>query len=382
MQWTKPETEKERIYYSKFAGVLKAYKNTRWIVQYLIWLPIAAFAITDIVIQPLRQFINIPFAPTLLLIGAATYFLHSLLASEYKTYWFDKLDTNPDTNSTIYFSLLLGAFLGFAEYSASSNYLIAQIQQPTEANPFTADSIYQLQIGELNANYDANKNRIEDNYNRQTQLAAPTLYSQWQEWEGRKAANWKDLQFIRSQRSKYQKQFYNHPKVAALMAKQGEELASLQANNDKELLLLQSNRDNQKTSITAANTAALSNYQQQVTKAKSLGGIISMFCMAVFFWTAYKEVLILVNSGIFPIQEFTDLQANGGNAQKFWAVIGDMLNRSIHARLYKAHRKHSAQVGPLYGLDGRLIMENGNYQNTPKPEGINGKKILESLGKN
>lgn len=167
------------------------------------------------------------------------------------------------------------------------------------------------------------------------------------------------------------------------MAGQQAQLAQLKKDYDSELATLRSEKEAAKARIDQGNAAATAGYEDKVLAAKGMGGLLSTICLSVFLWCTYKEVQIKCNCGIYPIREFTDLQAHGSTANKLWAVLGDIFTRSVHARLFKFHRKQIGHIGQLTDIDGRLIMADGNYQEDIKaPESLNGKKVLESLGKN
>lgn len=384
MRWTKPSTDPEKSFYSRFAGALKNYQATQWFTQYLVWLPIAAFAITEMIIQPLHQFIQVPFVAIFLIMLLVTYNLHRLLNGEYTAYWYDRLDDNPQTNSTIYFTLLLGGFLALMEYGATAKYLQNQIPIPEIASTESAESWFSNKLNEIDSRYEKDKLRLEENFSSRFEAVSPALLKEMRKWDNMKPNDWKDLQYVRRMRKNATDQFYNQHSVKELVASHESALQQLQTSYNNELQLLQSERDQKKGQIISNNTKTDTEYQLKMKMANGLSGLFSIVCFAIFLWCGYKKVYIKAKSGIFPVREFTDMDTYGGNLEKSKLVLSDIFNRYIHHRLFRMHRKSSQTIGTLYGIDGRVIMADGNYQvfhpGTSHP--VNGRKVLEHLGKN
>lgn len=382
MQWTKPDSKEQIKAYSKFAGVMANYNRARFFTQYVLWLPIASFALTKLVLNGVDRFFQIPFLFAFIPLFFFVLFLHKLLYAEYQTYWFDKLDENEETNSSILFSLILCFGLGALEYMAASQTLIDTLDNPVAEKYTEPDSLYKAKISELNNLYETRKENAEENYKEQIISASPTLYNDWQDWEAKKPNDYKDKLYIEKMRKKYRTRFYQNPKVAEVLATKQTYLNDLQKNHESELMKLQNERDLTKTKIDSDNAAAIAGYQSNVLAAKSIGGILSLVCLLIFLWCTYKEVQLKCLCGIFPVRTFTDLKAHGSDSSKFFAVVNDVITRWIHARLFKFHRTQSNKIGQLTSLDGSLIMEDGNYQEeATKTESLNGKKVLDSLKK-
>ena len=381
MQWTKPDTDKQVKLYSKFSGVMANYSRARVFTQYVLWLPIASFALTKIVIDGIDRFFHIPFFIAFVPLFLFVFFIHKLLFSEFETYCFDKLDGNKETNSSIWFSLILCSGLVALEYIAASQTLISTLENPVAEKYTEPDSLYNAKILELNNLYLTRKDNAEENYKEQIISASPTLYNDWQDWEAKKPNDYKDKLYIEKMRKKYRTRFYQNSKVAEVLATKQTYLNDLQKNHESELTKLQNERDLTKTKIDSDNAAAVAGFNSDVLAAKGIGGILSLVCLLIFIWCTYKEVQLKCLCGIFPVRSFTDLKAHGSTSSKAFAVISDVITRWIHARLLNFHRTYSSKIGQLTSLDGTLIMEDGNYQKHEKTEDLNGKKVLDSLKK-
>ncbi len=370
MRWTSPQTVEQKAYYSNFAGLLGTLATTRRATQYLLWLPVAAAALANLAHDAIVHYIALPYLLVMLVCLVVVFMLHRLLSSSAQAHYFDKWDGDPLTNSTILLPLVIGLFLGFMEYKATASFFVSKVDKPAEITDGSEDD-YKTLTAEAESRYSVEKQRITDNYSERQQLAAPTLFSNLEDYTAQKkrARNTADRDYLNTLIARTNKAINNNPTLSRLRAQEAEELAALLTTHNEEMKRLGSKRDGTAKTVAEKNAAAVAAYQTDTRKANSIAGSISVFCLVVFWFCIYKEVRIKTKSGIFPIRTFTELETHGNAYEKALHVIGDVLARTLHQSIYGYHRRSIKSMGDLKELNGDVAMKPHDYtkQRSPIP---------------
>lgn len=385
MLYTKPATDAQKQYYSRFAGVLAMHVITARVIQYLIWLPIATVALTVLIQQTLAKFFEIPFYLLFGLSFLVIFFLHRLMSAGYKAHLFNRWDNDPDTNSSLWLYIFIGIVLAGLEWKTTANFFQSNITPPAV-----------LQVGELEAprqgrhtyeqeQYELRKKAIEDNAARQEEMiAAPTLY-EIKRLERTKARTTEDRTWKRTRLANLQNKLESDPRIIQLRQNTAARLDTLLVAYQATVNRIEADHQAEVNTYQQENAEAIAAYKSQRGAANRYAGFVSIFSLGIFLVCRYWQVRIMTRSGIFPLRQFTDLSAHGGTWEKGYLAISDVFTRMLHKFFYAIHKSGSETAGELRGFDGQVIMKDGNYQdkiNPPKsPEKLNGNSPFQRMGK-
>jgi len=369
MHWTTPTTDEQRRYFSKFSAVLATLSVSRRAIQ-LLWMLVAAAAMAFILHEAANRFMTLPYSICFVVALVVSAVLHRLLSATTKAHYFDKWDTDPLTNSSLLAPAIIALFLVALEYKALSGYFVYKIPIPTEITDSSEMDYSQLVAASENR-YSAEKQRITDNYNERAALVSPTLSKRLESYQAQKkrAKTTADRDYLKAMIAKTENEIEQNSRLRDLRLATDGQLSTLLTDHQAELKRLESKRDKTSQTIEAKNTEAVTNYQDATLSANGYAGIISIVCLVFFFLFIRQEVRIKTKSGIFPVRQFSDLDAHGNALEKAGHVLSDIFKRSLHQTIYGYHRRASKALGDLHDLDGRLTVNPGHYQPLPKQNG-------------
>lgn len=369
MHWTQPISNEQRRYYSNFSAVLAALTFSRRVVQ-LAWMLVAAAAMAYIVHEAAQRFVVLPYGICFAVSLGISAVLHRLLSETTKAHYYDKWDSDPQTNSGLVAPIIIALFLVTLEYKALNGWFVSKIDKPTEITD-TAESDYNANTATAIATYNAEKQRITENYNERALLISPTLTKRLESLQAqrKRAKNTADRDYLKALIAKTESEIEANTKLKDLRTATEAQLSTLLIEHQAELKRLQAKRDKKSEEVAAKNGTAQAEYSNATLSASGYAGAISIFCMAFFFFAARNEVRIKTRSGIFPIRHFSELDAHGNPIEKAVHVFGDIFKRTFHHTIYSYHRRASKSLGELQDLDGRLNVTPGNYQSLPKQNG-------------
>lgn len=349
--WTIPTTAEQIAYYSKHAKKRGVYMMVQTMLQ-LLHAAIAFGAWYMLAEASIGRYFNSP--P--LFVGIAVVALgalHPLLKTTWATYWYDQLDDDPNTDSSIWIPIVIVVLLIFTEYKGAQSFLESKIVPPTQIN---TDSIQQAgmafrgaidkekanEIKDLEATYAAQKAAVKS-----TAAAAANKVTY-------KKDGWKKVRTINADRD---------VKLAAI---DSELAAKKTAVNDKYAGRLQAHDDRSTTLIAGADTENANRKQEYTAELSATQGyawVISLALMALILALGYAVVRINVMSGILPQYHFTELDAHGGALQRIFIALKDALNRQLMRLAVNIHKGLSPSK-PLEDFDGQLMILPGNYNST------------------
>jgi hypothetical protein len=372
--WTQPKTEEQKRYFSKHAPKRRAYGVIMTILQF-VHAAIAMAAWGTIFMWALQKFPSITWLSPLLGIGSLIT-LHWLFRTTWDTFWYDRLDNDPNTDSSVFMPIAILVLLLVVEINGAEKFLVNNIEKPLTMDAKPVDQEHATLISHFDESYKTDAARIEDVY--KTKLNATKkkwnskIYAAQNESVGSDEA---------AQRAKRRK-------VAGLIAQRDTEIAEIETAKADELAKAlndanarkrqeQQRRDRSIARIDSTNVAAHESYADDVNDAGTYAWIISVALLGLISGLGYARVRINVKSGIMPLRNYTVLDAHGSAAERIATAIGDALNRQT-MRVSVALHKALSPTGPITSFDGTVIAKQGTY-NTPNVKPAISKETIQSL---
>ena len=160
--WTQPATDEQRSYYSKHAAEKRVFG---WITT-LLQTAHGAVAFAAWTAIYLWVFKNIPFLlPTApFLAGGTLIALHILFRTTWQTYWYDRLDDDPNTDSPIWVHIAIIILLLGAEIQGARQYLAGQVAPIERHNTDDIDGAYRTEAASIEQAYRNDAAAITDLY--------------------------------------------------------------------------------------------------------------------------------------------------------------------------------------------------------------------------
>ena len=173
--WTQPQTDEQRRYYSKHAAEKRVFG---WITT-LLQTAHGAIAFAAWTAIYLWVFKNIPFMlPTApFLAGGTLVALHILFRTTWQTYWYDKLDDDPNTDSPVWVPLAIIVLLLGAEVQGASKYLEAQVAPVAEKTTEQTDKEHATTVASIEQAYSNDVAAITDLYKAKLAPIDRRIYS-------------------------------------------------------------------------------------------------------------------------------------------------------------------------------------------------------------
>ena len=363
MLYTQPSTEEQRRYYSKHSGKLGVYVTGRRVIQYLLWLPIASFALAHLLHQGLAHIAPVMTLNLWLCICAPAMFIaHRLLSQTFKTHFYDKWDDNPSTDSSLVTPLIIGALLVVLEYKALATYMTGAVERPVAMDFAPVDAAHNARIDRAKADYEEAKRTVREDFEAQKRLASPKDVAELERIAATKPATLAERDYLKSRAAELQRKIEGNPRAARITRAMADSLASMQEAHMGYLAAMTSRREKAVAGVDVLNAKKEAQYATDLMDARHYAGVISAICFLLFAILARAEVRIKTRSGIFPIRQFNDLRAHGDSAEKINLAFADIFDRWMHVAATAIHSAGSKGAGELRGFDGRIFMKNGNYQ--------------------
>lgn len=369
MLYTQPSTDEQRRYYSKHSGKLGVYVTGRRVIQYLLWLPIATFALAHLLFESLVHIAPAMSMNIWLVVCAPVMFIaHRLLSQTFKTHFYDKWDDNPSTDSSLVTPLIIGCLLVALEYKALSIYMTGAVEKPVAMDFAPVDAAHNSRIDRAKADYEEAKKTVREDFEAQKRLASPKDVAELERIAATKPATLAERDYLKARAAELQRKIESNPKAAKITRSMADSLASMQAAHMGYLASMTARREKAVAGVDELNAKKEAQYSTDLMDARHYAGFISAICFLLFAILARAEVRIKTRSGIFPIRQFNDLRAHGDTAEKFNLAFSDIFDRNMHKLATAVHSLGSKNAGELRSFDGRLFMQNGNYQEAPAPK--------------
>lgn len=358
--WTQPSTDDQRRYYSKhaaekrvFGWITTIFQTAHGFIAFAAWTAIYLWVFQKV---PLL----LPFAPVLS--GFTLMALHVLFRVTWQTFWYDKLDNDPNTDSPIWVPLIIIVVLLFAEVQGAQQFLAGQVKPPEKQGTETIDADHSTTVASLDKSYSNDKEAIEATY-KQRERAATLPYDRQIYNARRRSADTPEERRARNS------------EIATLSARRDAALAPVLAEKAKALDqaytsyktskdAATSRRDQALVQVDNANTAEITRHTTELSNVGTYSWVLSVSLLLLIAGLSYRVVRINVKSGILPLRNYTVLDAHGSIPERIWTALTDALNRRSLQFAVFLHRIFSPRR-EITSFDGTVVARPGTY-NTPK----------------
>lgn len=347
--WTQPKTEEQKRYYSKHSPKRRVYG---WIMTLLQtahgFLAFAAW--TAIYIWVFNNMPQLQWLSPVLSISTL-FALHILFRTTWETFWYDRLDDDPNTDSSVFIPAAIIVLLLIAEVNGASKYLASQVKDPERRGTVEIDQSHQSTIASLDASYDRDKNEILAIYRDKERAAAAPYNRKIVNLES-KGESAKSLKAQRDQA------------VNAVKAEKANQLQVLFSNYSSNKQSASTRKESILAEVDNHNANEAQRYTSELGEVGTYAWVLSVALLSLIAGLGYARVRINVKSGILPDRNYTVLDAHGSVVERFATAIGDAFNRrtlQLSVWLHKALSPNHA----ITSFDGTVVSRPGTY-NTPQ----------------
>lgn len=366
--WSQPSTSEQKAYFSRHAPKRRIYGMIQTTLQglhsflaFAAWVAVFAWAFDKVpVLQPFAPFL----AAALLLV------FHVLFRVTWSTYWYDRLDKDTRTDSSIFIPLAIMAVLLFTESQGARMFLEQQVKPMAIQGTEAIEAAYAAAVTEASGAYAGAVKNIESVYKEKERAAALPYTNRIKQLQRRHIDDEDERKSVFNQIATLERQ--RDAATAPVAAAKATELErALQRQADQQQRAT-TRRDNHVAQIDAGNSAEKARHSADMSNAGSLGWIISFVLLILIAALGYAQVRINVNSGILPLRNFTVLDAHGSVAERIGTALTDATNRRSLQFAVWMHRLLSPNK-ELKSFDGTVVASPGTYNTPPgvfKPENI------------
>jgi hypothetical protein len=357
--WSQPSNEAQRRYFSKHSPKRRAYGVIQTMFQvghaalaFAAWATIYYWALE-------RWAFLLPAVPVLSL--ATLSMLHWLLRVTWSTFWYDRLDDDPNTDSSVFLPILIIALLLVTEWKGAQQYMLGQVKPPTIAPTTGVDSSYNHTTSGFQAEYQQEVAQITSTLDAKIRAAAAPYNGEIANLKARGARDDAERRYIATKIRQAEAQRTK----ATATAEQGKAdalakaLADYQARKGTEA----QRRDAKVLQIDQANQRAVTDHQSEVDSVGGYAWILSIIILGLILGLGYARVRINVKSGILPLRNYTVLDAHGSVPERLHTAISDAANRRSLQLAVFVHRLLSPRKA-ITSFDGTVVAQPGTY-NTP-----------------
>jgi hypothetical protein len=360
MLWSEPLTNSQLEYYRKHASERGLYSWFLFVILFT-WAIVDFFGFKMLLTDGFETIDSVSVSKlTSILTSIILIAFHYGLYITTTTFYYDKLDEDTNTDSSIIIPVILTVFMLFASREGSKKILThlghkAEIKTSVQADTYRADKIKQ----ESDA-YAVNVQAVKSNYSDQLlaiEVPAKSEIDQlnrklWETPEKNRSPIRKKIREIEKQKQS---------KVEELMSKQSEELKILLNNFNKHINIINGLYKRELKHIDTFNEGEKKKEETSIKIAKKYSWIVSLILAALFWLIAYRKCRIDVLSGIVPIYEFTELDRRGGIFTWFLTAFLDAFRRQAFRTAVGLHRLLSTGTANVKGFDSSFIYKEGTY---------------------
>ena len=358
--WTQPSTDEQRTYYSKHAAERRVFgwisallQFGHGILAFAAFSTIYAWVLASV---PAVMFI-VPFASAGTLMA-----LHILFRTTWQTYWYDKLDDDPKTDSPIAVPIAIIVLLLIVEVQGARMFLQGQVKPPEKQDTEVVEQSYASLVGSIDASLRNDQQHIEQVYSEKAKAASASYDRQIRSLKNRGGENDADRRSIRAKIASLEAQKDNA--LAPIRTAKADALekawATANARKDSEA----NRRQNAVASIDNSNASEVSRHLSDLGNVNRYAWMLSVCLLGIIAALLYRMVRINVKSGILPLRNYTILDAHGSVAERIWTAISDAFNRRGLQFAVWLHRLLSPNEA-ITSFDGTVVANPGTY-NTPE----------------
>lgn len=337
--------------------------GTLAVVLQLVHMAVDFLAIRTLVAHGLDRFFGEGSAATTIVAIVAITAMHTVLNVSWTTYWYDCLDKDTRTDSSMLLPLGIAIMMVFLGYRGTSAVLNDLIEKPELHDSDGLNEGKKAAMATIAQSADGQAKQVRDTYSSRIKSTKNKYATEIRGYRSRKARSEADRDY-----------------VARLVAdgenKRDQAVAALEAERDAQLTSITSSRvgaesaasaraDTLLGKMTAIDVAELDRVRQEKEGVWRYAFGLSAGLIIIIMLLLYKKVRINVESGILPVRDFTKMQEHGSLGERLGAVLSDIWQRNMFSLTTKLHRWFSPR--DLTELDGRVITEQGSYMSPRSP---------------
>lgn len=296
------------------------------------------------------------------LAGTALFAMHALFAVTWKTYWYDKLDNDPNTDSKIWMSVVIGLMLLVTEIYGASMFFKGLVKPPEEKNTTIVEANHRSASDALMQEYTAQKKEIIALFDERAKAATLPHENKISALQRRRVDSESERKYIASQIAGIKRQ--RDQALEPITAQKAEQLAAALDNYSARSRRIHEVSETQRGTIITHNADEQKRFQDERQQAGSLAWIISVLLITLIAALGRATVRINVKSGILPQRNFTALDAHGSVLERLGTAFGDAFNRRTLQVAVWFHRMLSPKEA-LESFDGTVVARPSTY-NTPE----------------
>jgi hypothetical protein len=366
-QWTKPTSEAEIAYFSKKGKLLGKYRSAITGLSYL-WMLFAFFGIR-LGIAHVLEAMSLPgWLPTLLALALVT-LIHPFLVEDTETYFFDKLDNDPATDSPWYIPALFILVVFLADrwgmqYLGERYGYVAKIESRSQYDTELRGDLLDLKQG-----YEVDVDDVNSLYDQQAKAAAlphRAIINDLKRKE--KAKNQKYTSLISAEQRKLDEA------VAAVEAVRSFSLESLRLKLEADEKAAKTKHSAAIGDLTSTNDREKS--KQSASEALTNYGswVVAIFFVLAFVGLNWRYCQMSIRCGVRPLHVHTPLDKYGGVKGWFISTLKDIWRRQAVRLAGIIHEFGTKGTADLSDLDTSVRFGQSGYNSqppTPAPTGNN-----------
>lgn len=287
--------------------------------------------------------------------------MHALFGVTWSTYWYDKLDDDPNTDSSLALPILLIVALLAAEIYGSAQFFKGLVKPPEEKNIALVEENHRDASAALQQEYKATKAEIVALFEERARATTLPFENKIQALQRRRVDSEATRKYIAAQIAGIKRQ--RDQALEPVARDKAAKLAAALDDYNARSRSIYTTSETQRGTLLTHNADEQARYQTERRNAGSLAWIISVLLISLIAGLGYVIVRINVKSGILPIRNFTALDAHGSVLERLGTAFGDAFNRRTLQVAVYFHRLLSPK-DPLESFDGTVVAKPSNY-NTP-----------------
>lgn len=357
--WSTPSSPEQARYFSKHApkrrvfGIMQiAFQVMHAFLAFAAWQAIFAWAFEAV---PQWQWLTGPLA----IVALAA--MHMLFGVTWSTYWYDKLDDDPNTDSGIALPALIIITLFLTEVYGASQFLKGMVKPPETIEVANVDTGYKESTTGLEREYSARKAEIVAIFAERSAATALPYDNKIAALQRRRADSEATRKSIAGQVATIKRQ--RAEALEPIAAERSTALANALAQYNTRSQRAYDITEAQRTEVIGRNTEEQQRYEAEHGRAGSLAWLISAIMLGIIAALGYVRVRINVMSGILPQRNFTVLDAHGSLLERLGTAFGDAFNRRSLQFAVWFHGALSPKEA-ITTFDGTVVAKPGQY-NTP-----------------
>ena len=330
--WSQPSTEQQQKYYSKHAPKRKVYGWIMTVLQtahgflaFAAWMAVYLWVFKAL---PAFQFL----AP-ILAIGSL-FALHVLFRTTWTTFWYDRLDDDPNTDSSIWIPVSIFAILLISEVNGARMFLEGQVKPVATIDASPIEQDHATTIASLQQSYDNDTKEINDLFKQKERAAVAPI----------------DRQIRIVEQNDQKTGALKSKRAAAIAAIQEEKVKALEAayNRFEASKIAQTQRkESAIASVDNRNAQEVSRHLAEMGSTANYAWVLSLSLLLLIAALGYARVRINVKSGILPLRNYTILDAHGSIGERLSTAFMDAFNRCDLLCGFINHYHHPNRSPPL-----------------------------------